>query len=120
MGGVAATVNAKLMRSARPAAVRYLGCIAVACLAAVLYVLLAGNVIADAEPPTRIARGTVFGHASLLGAGTASVTVRAASEAVLLRMPAAGFASLAALYPPALAHLAEIASEPLPASERLP
>jgi CRP-like cAMP-binding protein len=85
-----------------------------------LYVLLAGNVMAepDGAAPTRIARGTAFGHASLLGAGTADVTIRAASEAVLLRMPAAGFASLAALYPPALAHLAETANEPLPMSRR--
>jgi hypothetical protein len=42
LGGVAATFNAKLMRSAQPVAVRYIGCIAVACIAAVLYVLLAG------------------------------------------------------------------------------
>ncbi|MBX3214757.1 MAG: cyclic nucleotide-binding domain-containing protein [Labilithrix sp.] len=87
-----------------------------------LYVILAGNVMTepDSGAPTRIARGTAFGHASLLGSGTADVTVRAASEAVLLRMPAAGFGSLAALYPPALAHLAETANEPLPMSRREP
>ncbi len=87
-----------------------------------LYVLLAGNVMAEpeGEPARRIARGTAFGHASLLGKGAADVTVRAATEAVLLRMPASGFASLAALYPPALAHLAEIANEPLPESTRTP
>jgi CRP-like cAMP-binding protein len=87
-----------------------------------LYVILAGNVMAEPEAgaPTRIARGTAFGHASLLGAATADVTVRAATEAVLLRMPAAGFASLAAVYPPALAHLAETANEPLPMSRREP
>lgn len=87
-----------------------------------LYVILAGNVMAEPEsgPATRIARGTAFGHASLLGSGTADVTVRTASEAVLLRMPAAGFGSLAALYPPALAHLAETANEPLPMSRRVP
>ena len=87
-----------------------------------LYVILAGNVMAEHEgtAPTRIARGTAFGHSSLLGTGTADVTVRAASEAILLRMPAAGFGSLAALYPPALAHLAETASEPLPMSRRAP
>jgi CRP-like cAMP-binding protein len=87
-----------------------------------LYILLAGNVMAEPEngTATRIARGTAFGHASLLGKGPADVTVRAITEAVLLRMPASGFASLAALYPPALAHLAETANEPLPASTREP
>ncbi|HVJ94881.1 MAG TPA: cyclic nucleotide-binding domain-containing protein [Labilithrix sp.] len=84
-----------------------------------LYVLLAGNVIAETDRgPTRIARGAAFGHASLLGSGAADVTVRVATEAVLLRMPATGFAMLAAQYPPALAHLAETANEPLPSSER--
>jgi hypothetical protein len=42
LGGVAATFNAKLMRSAQPAAVRYIGCIALAGVAACLYMLLAG------------------------------------------------------------------------------
>jgi CRP-like cAMP-binding protein len=85
-----------------------------------LYVLLAGNVMAEPQGKvaTRIARGTAFGHASLLGSGTAEVTVRTATEAVVLRMPAAGFTSLAAHYPPVLAHLAETANEPLPMSRR--
>jgi CRP-like cAMP-binding protein len=85
-----------------------------------LYVLLAGNVMAERESgeATRIARGTAFGHASLLGRA-ADVTIRAATEAVLLRMPASGFSSLVALYPPALAHLAETADEPLPTSRRV-
>jgi CRP-like cAMP-binding protein len=87
-----------------------------------LYVLLAGVVMGepDGEAPKRIARGAAFGHASLLGSGTADATVRAATEAILLRMPAAGFGALAALYPPALAHLAETANEPLPMSRRDP
>ena len=42
---------------------------------------------------------------------TATVT-----EAVLLRLPAAKFTSLAAVYPPVLAHLAETADEMPPAS----
>jgi CRP-like cAMP-binding protein len=85
-----------------------------------LYVLLAGDVMAEPAngPATRIARGTAFGHASLLGSGSSDVTVKAATEAVLLRMPAMGFASLAAHFPPALAHLAETAHEPLPESSR--
>jgi CRP-like cAMP-binding protein len=83
-----------------------------------LYVLLAGNVVAD-RPETRVARGTAFGHGSLLGEAPAHETVRAVSEAVLLRLPAAAFGSLAALYPPALAHLSETAGEPLPLSRLL-
>jgi CRP-like cAMP-binding protein len=88
-----------------------------------LYVLLAGNVVAEesgAAAPVRVARGTAFGHASLLGGRTADTTIRSVSEAVLLRMPAAQFSSLAALYPPVLAHLAETADEPLPESRRDP
>jgi hypothetical protein len=42
LGGVAATFNAKLIRSSQPAAVRYIGSIAVAAVAAVLYLLVAG------------------------------------------------------------------------------
>jgi hypothetical protein len=42
LGGVAATFNAKLIRSAQPAVVRYVGGIALACIAAILYLLIAG------------------------------------------------------------------------------
>jgi CRP-like cAMP-binding protein len=86
-----------------------------------LYVLLAGHVVAQSDDgkPTRVARGTAFGHASFLG-GSAKETIRTASEAVLLRMPAAGFAAMAALYPPVLAYLAETANDPLPVSKREP
>jgi CRP-like cAMP-binding protein len=86
-----------------------------------LYVVLAGNVMAkgDGAAETRVARGTAFGHASLLGGIPALETVRVATEAVLLRLPAAAFASLAALYPPALAHLSETAGEPIPPSRLL-
>ena len=84
-----------------------------------LYVILAGNVMSESDvvESFRIARGTAFGHASLMG-GKSDVTIRAASEAVLLRMPASGFASLAAQYPPVLAYLSETANEPLPMSKR--
>jgi len=90
-----------------------------------LYVLLSGNVTAtagDAEAPkgppaeTRIARGSAFGHASLVGAIAADATVKAVTEAVLLRLPASKFSALAATYPPVLAILAESAEEPLRAS----
>ena len=77
-----------------------------------LYVILAGSVMQElaGAPATRIARGTAFGHSSLMG-GKSEVTIRAASEAVLLRMPASQFGALAAQYPPVLAYLAETASE---------
>jgi CRP-like cAMP-binding protein len=78
-----------------------------------LYVLLSGNVTAG---ETRIARGSAFGHASLVGAVPADATVNAATEAVLLRLPASKFSALAATYPPMLAILAESAEEPLRAS----
>ena len=78
-----------------------------------LYILLSGNVTAG---ETRIARGSAFGHASLVGAVGADQTVKAVTEAVLLRLPASKFSALAATYPPVLAILAESAEEPLPAS----
>jgi CRP-like cAMP-binding protein len=81
-----------------------------------LYILLSGNVTAG---ETRVARGSAFGHASLVGAASAYATVEAVTEAVLLRLPASKFSALAATYPPVLAILAESADEPLPAS-RLP
>jgi CRP/FNR family transcriptional regulator len=86
-----------------------------------LYVLLAGNVMAKGESAAeiRIARGTAFGHGSLMGGAPALETVRVATEAVVLRLPAAAFASLAALYPPALAALSATADEPLPPSRLL-
>jgi CRP-like cAMP-binding protein len=85
-----------------------------------LYVLLTGNVTATGDAAeTRIARGTTFGHGSLLGATPSAITIEAASEAVLLRLPAAKFSSLAASYPPVLAHLAETADE-MPRASLLP
>ena len=83
-----------------------------------LYVLLAGNVTATGSGggETRVARGSAFGHASLVGAVSADTTVRATTDALLLRLPAAKFSALAASYGPALALLAETAEKPLRAS----
>jgi len=83
-----------------------------------LYVLLAGNVTATGHDgvEVRVARGSAFGHASLLGTVSADDTVRATSESVLLRLPAMRFSSLAATYPPVLAILSETMGEPLRAS----
>jgi CRP-like cAMP-binding protein len=83
-----------------------------------LYVLVAGHLEAASGDGAsiRVARGSSFGHGSLLGGRAAAETVTAVTESLVLRLPAAKFATLAALYPPALAHLAEILDEPLRAS----
>jgi CRP-like cAMP-binding protein len=80
-----------------------------------LYVLLAGDLmaIAEANEETRVARGSTFGQGSLLGGRPSEVTLLAATELVLLRLPASKFNVLAAQYPPALAHLSEIAADPV-------
>lgn len=71
-----------------------------------LYLLLAGELETTGQGG-RIPRGTAFGHTSLFGGGTPSEqTVKARSEVVLLRLAASKFGSLAAQYPPVLAHLA--------------
>ncbi len=85
-----------------------------------LYIVLAGNVTATGDAgELRIARGSTFGHGSLMGAAAAQVTIEAKSEAVLLRLPAAKFSSLAASYPPVLALLSET-SDDAPRASLLP
>ena len=85
-----------------------------------LYIVLAGNVTATGDAgELRIARGSTFGHGSLMGAAPAQVTIEAKSEAVLLRLPAAKFSSLAASYPPVLALLSET-SDDAPRASLLP
>lgn len=77
-----------------------------------LYIVLAGHVTATGDAgETRIARGSTFGHGSLMGAAPAQVTIEAKTEAVLLRLPAAKFSSLAASYPPVLALLSETSDD---------
>ena len=80
-----------------------------------LYVLLMGEL--DMEEGGLVASlrpGSVFGHGSLLTRSPADRTIRASSEALVLRMPAARFAHFAAEFPPALDHLAELAARPAP------
>ncbi len=75
-----------------------------------LYLLLVGHleVLERADAPAaRLARGAVFGHGSLLSRAPARETIRAVSEALLLRLPASKFGTLVTAYPPALSHLAE-------------
>ena len=84
-----------------------------------LYVLLAGNVTATGERrrgDAHRARQRVRPRLAAWAPCAADVTVRATTEAVLLRLPAAKFSSLAATYRPALALLAETAEKPLRAS----
>lgn len=86
-----------------------------------LYVLLTGTVTAEAEGgvASRVARGSTFGQESLLGGATSRATIRAATEAVVLRLPAPKFGALAAMYPPALAYLSELADGVPPESVRI-
>lgn len=72
-----------------------------------LYVLVQGNLTVGASPH---GPGAIVGAASLVAAAPASATVTTTAECVLLRLPAAKFHALAASFPPALAHLAEIAA----------
>ncbi len=80
-----------------------------------LYVLLMGEL--DMEEGGLVASlrpGSVFGHASLLTQSAADRTIRASSEALVLRMAAGRFAQFAAAFPPALDHLSELAARPVP------
>lgn len=84
-----------------------------------LYVLLAGTVLARGDgPETRIARGSTFGQASLIGGAVSSVSIRCETESVVLRLAASKFAALAAHYPPALAYLSELAGDDAPPASR--
>jgi CRP-like cAMP-binding protein len=80
-----------------------------------LYVLLAGELMAKTSggAETRVARGSTFGQGALVSGVASDTSLLAATELVVLRLPASKFAALAALYPPALAHLSETAAEPL-------
>lgn len=71
-----------------------------------LYVVLLGEIETDEE----LARpGGVFGHAALLTREPSEVGAVAKTDALLLRMPANRFNELAALYPPALMAISELA-----------
>ena len=77
-----------------------------------LYIVLAGTIVAEGpDGPVRIPRGSTFGQGSLLGHAPSQLTVRAETEAVVLRLPASRFATLAVTYPPVLAHLADVSDE---------
>jgi len=71
-----------------------------------LYVVLLGEVTTDEEVAKA---GGVFGHAALLSREPSEVSAVAKTDALLLRMPARRFNELAALYPPALMAISELA-----------
>jgi CRP-like cAMP-binding protein len=73
-----------------------------------LYVILAGKVVVgdDERGP-----GTVFGQRALLSRGPAERSVRAKGEVVVLRLPRARFNEIAMVYPPVLAHLADLGEQ---------
>lgn len=79
-----------------------------------LYIVLAGDVVAEGRGGVvRVQRGTTFGQGSLLGSKPSAVTVRAETEAVVLRLPASRFSTLAMCYPPVLAILSDESDERL-------
>lgn len=80
-----------------------------------LYLLLVGDFAAveRQEEQRPLPLGTLVGHRSLLTRDVASRTVIAVAESLVLRLPASRFTSFATQYPPALAHLAETAAQPL-------
>jgi CRP-like cAMP-binding protein len=61
---------------------------------------------------TRLPPGSMIGHESLLSHAPATRTIVAETEALVLRMPEKKFSAFAAHYPPALAHLTELAARP--------
>ncbi|MBO6938096.1 MAG: cyclic nucleotide-binding domain-containing protein [Deltaproteobacteria bacterium] len=71
-----------------------------------LFVVLLGEIETDEEVAKA---GGVFGHASLLTREPSEVGAVAKTDALLLRMPARRFNELAALYPPALMAISELA-----------
>lgn len=81
-----------------------------------LYILLTGRLETDdgAGNVIPLGAGTVIGQGSLLSRSPADLSVRAAAESTVLRLPAAGFSALATQFPPALEHLAELAARGSP------
>ncbi len=76
-----------------------------------LYLMLSG--VVESEEPAgrvRLPHGALLGHEMLVTRAPADRTVTVAKEAVLLRLPATKFTAFVTEYPPALAHLADLAS----------
>lgn len=76
-----------------------------------LYLLLSGAMgVLDASVIQPLSHGSLIGYETLVTRAPASQTVLVVGEAVLLRLPAPRFSAFVTEYPPALAHLAELAS----------
>jgi cAMP-dependent protein kinase regulator len=80
-----------------------------------LYVLLEGaiRVLDEVGQESVVGAGAIFGQRALLSREPSLVTVSAARQCIFLRLPASKFTTFAALYPPALAHLASLSDEPV-------
>ncbi|MEM9193927.1 MAG: cyclic nucleotide-binding domain-containing protein [Myxococcota bacterium] len=76
-----------------------------------LYILLAGRLLLRApEEMRKLEPVTVVGQHSLMGDGIADYSVSTETDALLLRLSSSAFGRLAALYPPVLATLSDLAS----------
>lgn len=78
-----------------------------------LYCVLLGALEARGERTKRLGPGTVLGQRSLITRQPSPVDVVCATDALLLRLPAARFNELAATYPPVLMYLSELAAGPI-------
>lgn len=75
-----------------------------------LYCTLLGEIeFALGDQSRRVGPGAVFGQRSLLSREPSKLDVRCGTEVLLLRLPAKRFNELAALYPPVLMHLSQLA-----------
>jgi cAMP-dependent protein kinase regulator len=76
-----------------------------------LYVVLSGVLEAAGDGGTeRLLHGALIGHDALVTRAPSTRNVTVAVESILLRLPATKFSAFVTEYPPALAHLAELAA----------
>ena len=64
----------------------------------------------DGRPVERHESGSMFGQLSLLTSEASDVTIRAAGNMLVLRLPSPAFHSIAMQYPGILAHVSELSS----------
>ena len=78
-----------------------------------LYIPLTGHLMATISPmpkAIRVGPGSIVGAMSLLSQSPSEISVEAPVNMILLRLPASRFTDIAMQYPPALAHLADLAA----------
>jgi CRP-like cAMP-binding protein len=79
-----------------------------------LYLALAGTFEVERDGKKSLLQlGTMFGHTSLVSEALEKHTIVVRNDAVVLRLSAARFLTFAARFPAALAHLTELAKNPL-------